>query len=120
MQALNKSAVGFAASFPIKSGAVPCILSNRAQSCPIFPEGVRPRPPTNPLPRSLRISPYRFGITSTVLLNCFGFETKPRQIQSLNGNYYGVSGYTKRDDGKGYSTEGGKEVIGSDIKLADI
>jgi hypothetical protein len=48
------------------------------------------------------------------------FETEPRQIQSQNGNYYGVSGHTKRDDGKGYSAEGGKEVAASDIKLSDM
>jgi len=48
------------------------------------------------------------------------FETKPRQIHSQNGNYYGVSGHIKRDDGKGYSAEGGKFIAASDIKLADI
>ena len=48
------------------------------------------------------------------------FEIKPRQIFRRNGNYYSVSGHIKRDDGAGYSTQGGKEVLGSDIKLADI
>ena len=47
------------------------------------------------------------------------FEIKPRQIFSRNGNYYSVSGHIKRDDGAGYSTQGGKEVLASDIKLAD-
>ena len=38
--------------------------SNRATpSAPIFPDGVKPRPPINPAPRSDKISPYKLGIT---------------------------------------------------------
>ena len=34
-------------------------------SLPMLPLGVSPRPPTSPAQRSLRMSPYRFGITRT-------------------------------------------------------
>jgi len=37
--------------------------SNTAASVPMFPLGVRPKPPMRPAHRSLTISPYRLGIT---------------------------------------------------------
>jgi hypothetical protein len=63
----------------------------------------------------------KFKVGDIVLIQVNGqFETTPREIQSLNGKFYGVSGTDKRPDGKGYSSEGGKEVAEDDIKLADV
>jgi len=39
--------------------------SNRAPLRPMLPLGVRPRPPTRPAHISDKMSPYRFGMTST-------------------------------------------------------
>jgi hypothetical protein len=63
----------------------------------------------------------KFKVGDIVLIQVNGqFETTPREIQSINGKFYGVSGTDKRPDGKGYSSEGGKEVAENDIKLADM
>jgi hypothetical protein len=48
------------------------------------------------------------------------FETKPREIHQISGNQYVVSGHIKRDDGKGYSTQGGTAVNKEDVKLASL
>lgn len=62
----------------------------------------------------------KFKIGDIVLIKVNGqFETTPREIQSHNGKFYGVSGTDKKFDGK-YSYEGGKNVAEDDIKLADI
>jgi hypothetical protein len=61
----------------------------------------------------------KFKVGDIVLIQVNGqSETTPREIQSINGKFYGVSGTNKRPDGKGYSSEGGKEVAEDDIKLA--
>lgn len=81
----NNSAVGLAKSMPAISGAVPWTFcnenkqvysqsqyniiyvtltdSNRAPFKPMFPDGVRPSPPTSPAHISDKMSPYKFGIT---------------------------------------------------------
>jgi len=90
---LSNKAVGLALSWPAISGAVPCtflfliyeisilnvhleqhllkvILYHTASkiadpASPIFPLGVKPRPPIKPAHKSLKISPYKLGMTST-------------------------------------------------------
>ena len=59
------SAVGFARSWPAYFGADPWTASKTAASSPMFAPGAMPRPPTSPAARSLMMSPYRFGATST-------------------------------------------------------
>jgi hypothetical protein len=60
-----------------------------------------------------------FKVRDLVFIKSNGqFETKPREIHQLSGDQYVVSGHIKRDDGKGYSTQGGKAVNKEDVKLA--
>jgi hypothetical protein len=60
----------------------------------------------------------KFKVGDIVLVKVKGqLEDKPREIQSLNGKFYGVSGHDKKFDGS-YSYEGGMEVAEDDIQLA--
>jgi len=60
----------------------------------------------------------KFKVGDIVLVKVKGqLENKPREIQSLNGKFYGVSGHNKKPDGS-YSYEGGMEVAEDDIQLA--
>jgi hypothetical protein len=62
-----------------------------------------------------------FKVHDLVFIKSNGqWETKPREIHQVYGNQYAVSGHIKRDDGKGYSTEGGKAVNKEDVKLASM
>ena len=62
-----------------------------------------------------------FKVGELVFIKSNGqFETKPREIHQLSGDQYVVSGHIKRDDGKGFSTEGGKAVNKEDVKLASM
>jgi len=62
----------------------------------------------------------KFKVGDIVLVKVKGqLEDKPREIQSLNGKFYGVSGHNKKFDGS-YSYEGGMEVAEDDIQLADV
>ena len=67
---LRSRAVGLARPFPAISGADPWTASNILASLPMFPEGVRPRPPMRPADKSERISPYlqRFSRNALVFL----------------------------------------------------
>src|SRR5437773_10722565 len=67
------SAVGLALLRPAYLGAEPWTASNTAASGPMFAPGATPKPPTRPAARSLMMSPYRFGRTSTSY--CSGFWT---------------------------------------------
>jgi hypothetical protein len=62
----RRRAVGLARPLPAISGALPWTASKMEASFPMFPDGVRPRPPMRPAERSDRISPYKLGITMTV------------------------------------------------------
>ena len=60
----------------------------------------------------------KFKVGDIVLVKVKGqLEDKPREIQSHNGKFYGVSGHNKKFDGS-YSYEGGMEVAEDDIQLA--
>ena len=60
-----------------------------------------------------------FKVRDLVFIKSNGqFETKPREVHQIYGDQYVVSGHIKRDDGKGYSTQGGKAVNKEDVKLA--
>ena len=65
MAAVSVCDTGLARSCPAMSGAEPWIGSKYACSSPMLPDGQRPMPPTVPPPRSLRMSPRKFSITST-------------------------------------------------------
>jgi len=62
----RRRAVGLARPLPAISGALPWTASKMEASFPMFPDGVRPRPPMRPAERSDRISPYKLGMTMTV------------------------------------------------------
>ena len=65
MAAERISAVGLALSCPAMSGAEPCTASNTAYSLPMFAPGAMPKPPAMPAAKSLAMSPYRLGNTTT-------------------------------------------------------
>ena len=58
-------AVGLAMPRPAMSGAVPWQGWNTACSSPMSAEGAKPMPPMSPAPRSERMSPNMFSVTST-------------------------------------------------------
>ena len=75
----------------------------------------------NKLTTNSRMLSENYKVHDLVFIKSNGqFETKPREIHSIAGNQYAVSGHIKRDDGKGYSTEGGKYVDKEDVKLASL
>ena len=57
--------MGLALFWPAYFGAEPWTGSKTAAFSPMFAPGATPRPPTSPAARSLTMSPYRFGRTST-------------------------------------------------------
>ena len=78
----RSNAVGLAKPFPAISGAEPWTASKidaswkeisysprgqakRTLTLPMFPDGVRPKPPMRPAHMSDKMSPYKFGITMT-------------------------------------------------------
>src|SRR5205809_131257 len=66
------NAIGFTLFWPAYLGALPWIASNIATPfSPMFAPGATPRPPTSPATRSLTMSPYRFGATSTAYRSGF-------------------------------------------------
>lgn len=65
--------------------------SIQPRASPTLALGVKPRPPTKPAHRSLMMSPYKFGMTSTS--NCAGFLTSCMQALSTMTSSYWMSGY---------------------------
>jgi hypothetical protein len=62
----------------------------------------------------------KFQIHDIVFIKVNGqWENKPREIHQHNGKQYVVSGHIKRDDGKGFSSQGGGYAMEDDIKLAN-
>ena len=57
--------MGSTLSWPAYFGALPCTGSNTATVSPMLAPGATPRPPMSPAHRSLTMSPYRLGSTST-------------------------------------------------------
>src|SRR5207244_1989521 len=62
----SMSAIGFTLFWPAYLGAEPWMASKTATPfSPMFAPGATPSPPARPATRSLTMSPYRFGSTST-------------------------------------------------------
>ena len=84
------SAGGLTLFWPLYFGALPWVASKMAPSGPMFAPGATPSPPTRPAPRSLRMSPYRFGSTSTsyssgFCTSCMHMLSTMRSSNSMSG-----------------------------------
>ena len=99
---LNIMAIGFTLFIPLYFGALPWVASNTATSSPMFAPGATPSPPINPAHRSLMMSPYRFGSTSTSYssgrdTSCIEQLSTMRSSNSMAGNPSATSRATSRN-----------------------